>query len=403
MFAALRQPAALAGAVLLVLYTMTVCAVAVTFPLAHWDMLAYVAIILEPLGYDATQLHAQTYDLIRQSTSDGEFLVLTEDRPYRIRQFADPEAFGSMLGFYRVKMLYVETLQFLARWLDPVDALRFLSTLSAAIFGALTLVWLIGRRIVAYAPLAIVLLMLCGFGDVARAATPDLYSAVFLVAGVMLYLSGRDWFAGALLFLAVLVRSDHLALVGVLMVVSIAVRPVSWGTVAAFLFGLVAYVVISRAAGHPGWWIQLYFSHIEYVPTLVGFDPAPSLSDYLTAQVKTVVRSVVEKEWLAILLTLVFLLALMLRWNYRFERREAIVLTAILVAIPAKFVLMPVHEDRLYFAYLAALGLTMLGVFARQTVPIFASEPAPGADTARGGVRSAPNAPATGGQSVAPR
>ena len=96
----IRHPAAVAGALLLILYTATVCAVAVAFPDANWDMIAYVASILEQPGIDPASLHAQTYDMVRQKVSDGQYLVLTEDRPYRIRQADDPVAFLSMLGFY---------------------------------------------------------------------------------------------------------------------------------------------------------------------------------------------------------------------------------------------------------------------------------------------------------------
>ncbi len=370
----IRHPAAVAGALLLILYTATVCAVAVAFPDANWDMIAYVASILEQPGIDPASLHAQTYDMVRQKVSDGQYLVLTEDRPYRIRQADDPDAFLSMLGFYRVKMLYLEAAQLLSGWLGPVDALRAVSALSAAAFGGLTLFWLIDQRALAYAPLAIIVLVLSGFGAVARAATPDMFSAFFLLAGMLLFVQGRDLAAAAFLIVAVLARPDHLSLVGVLMVMSIVFRPVSWGAVGAFLIGLVAYVLISRASGHPGWWIQLYFSNVEFVPTLEGFDPPFSVVTYAVALVRTVVRAVVEQQWPAVLLLLIFLLALMLRRNFTFTRSESIALFSILVAIPARFVLLPLYEGRFYFVYLAVFGLILVGAFARQTGPIFASE-----------------------------
>lgn len=368
------QPAAIAGALLVILYTATVCAVGAFFPEANWDMIAYVAGILEQPGTDVAGLHAQTYDLVQQKVSDGEFLVLTEDRPYRLRQFNDADAFHSMLGFYRVKMLYLEAAQALSGWFDPVDALRAISVASAAVFGAITLLWLTDQRALVYAPLAVIVLVLSGFGWVARVATPDLFSAVFVLAGLLLYVQGRDVGAGVLLVVAILTRPDNLALVGVLMVMSIVFRPVSWGAVGAFLIGLVAYLVMSRTSGHPGWWIQLYFSNIEFVLTLEGFDPPFSIVTYATALIRTAVRAIVEQQWPAVLLLLIFLLALMLRRNFTFTRPEAIVLFSILVAIPARFVLLPLYEGRFYFAYLAVFGLILVSAFARQTGPVFASE-----------------------------
>lgn len=370
----LMTPGAIAGALVIVLFTLTVAAVALVFPTANWDMIAYVAGVLEGAGSSAAQSHAQAYDLVRQSTSPGEFLVLTADRPYRIAQYADADAFASMLGFYRVKLLYIEVAQALSPWFGPVGALRVISALSAVAVGAMTLLWLMDQKSLAVAPLAVIALILTGFGDVARQATPDLFSAVFVVAGMLLYVKGRDIAGGVALLVAILIRPDHLALVGVLMVASIAIRPVSKGAIGAFVLGLLAYVVISRGADHPGWWVQFWFTNIEYVPTLEGFDPAFSLVAYGKAFVQTLVRSLVEERWLAVLALMVFLTALLLRRNFDFTRRESVALSTILLTIPAKFVILPLYPDRFYFAYLIAYALLLVTIYGRQGRPVFSSE-----------------------------
>lgn len=367
-------PGAVTGALILVLFTATVCAVALVFPTANWDMIAYVAGVLEGTGTPAAQLHAQTFEAVRQNTSPGEFLVLTADRPYRIAQFADADAFASMLGFYRVKLLYIEIAQILAPWFGPVGALRVISAMSVIAVGTIVLLWLTDQKCLAVAPLAVIALILTGFGDVARQATPDLFSGLFVLAGILLYVRGQDLAGGVALLLAILIRPDHLALVGVLMVVSIAIRPVSKGAIGAFLLGLLAYVAISRAADHPGWWIQFWFTNVEYVPTLEGFDPPFSLVAYAKAFVQTIVRSIVEEKWLAVLALLVFIAAVLLRRNFDFTRRESVALSAILVTIPAKFVILPLYPDRFYFAYLIAFGLILVTIYGRQSRPVFSSE-----------------------------
>lgn len=367
-------PGAITGVLIVVLFTLTVSAVALAFPTANWDMIAYVAGVLEGTGVPAAQIHTQAYDLVQQNTSQGEFLVLTADRPYRIAQYADANAFASMLGFYRVKLLYIEVAQILSPWFGPVGALRVISTLSVVAVGAITLLWLIDQKSLAVAPLAVIALILTGFGDVARQATPDLFSALFVVAGVLLYVKGRDIAGGVALLVAILIRPDHLALVGVLMVASIAIRPVSRGAIGAFVLGLIAYVAISRAADHPGWWVQFWFTNIEYVPTLEGFDPAFSLVAYGKAFVQTLVRSLVEERWLAVLALIVFMTALLLRLNFDFTRRESVALSAILLTIPAKFVILPLYPDRFYFAYLIAYALLLVTIYGRQCRPVFSSE-----------------------------
>ena len=371
------RPAALVGMAFLAIYVLAVSAVSFVFPMANWDMIAYVANILEASGETPQQIHPQAYELVRQNIGEGDFLILTEDRPYRVRQFADPDAFASMLGFYRVKMLYVELGQVLSQWIDPVVALRAISTGSALAIGAVTAWWLAANRCMTVAPLAVIVLILTGLGSIARLATPDLFSAVFVVAGILLFVGGKDWMAGLAFLVAILIRPDHLALVGVFMVVSVAFRQVSWGAIAAFVLGLVAYVLISRAGEHPGWWIQFWFTNEEYVPTLEGFDPPFSIVVYIKAVIQTLVRSFVEERWMAVLALMIFASAILLRNNFRFERREAVAFTAILLTIPAKFILLPLYPDRFYFAYLLAFGLVLVVVYGRQAKPVFSSDSSP--------------------------
>ncbi len=368
------KPGAVAGVLFLAVYTVMVCAVAVVFPDANWDMIAYVASVLEGPGTAVQQVHAQAYELVRQSIGDGAFLVLTADRPYRIEQYANADAFASMLGFYRVKLLYVEVAQWLAPWFGPVGALRTISAVSVIAVGAITLLWLIDQKSLAVAPLALILLILTGFGDVARLATPDLFSAAFVIAGVLLYVRGHDIPGGLFLLLAVLVRPDHLALVGIMMVASVVIRPVAKGAIGAFVLGLIAYVMISRTADHPGWWVQFWFTNIEYVPTLEGFDPPFSLTAYGKATVQALVRALVEERWPAVLALMIFLGALMLRRDFDFTRRESVALTTVLLTIPAKFLILPLYPDRFYFAYLLVFGLILVAVYGRQGRPVFSSE-----------------------------
>jgi hypothetical protein len=142
------------GVVLLLIFTATVTAAAILFPLVQWDMIAYVATILEKTVSDPQLLHEQVYRTVQGAVSHGEFLVLTEDRPYRAVQYSDPAAFYSMLGFYRVKWLYIEAISAMAQFLPPVSAIRAVSAISAAGVGLTVLAWLAWAGRLAWAPLA---------------------------------------------------------------------------------------------------------------------------------------------------------------------------------------------------------------------------------------------------------
>lgn len=368
---------ALLGLGLLSLYIVTVSAVAGVYPRANWDMVAYVASALDDGSRTATELHRAAWDAVRDRVSEGELAVLTSDRPYRVRQYADPNAFATMLGFYEVKFLYVRLASFLSRFMHPVDALHLISATSALAVGFLVLAWAWDRKFVAYAPFVLSLLVLSGYGEVAREAVPDLFASVFVVLAAWAYLRRFDLVCAVALLGAFLARPDHLAFIGVLAVVALMARQGAIVLLAVLVVALAAYFPLTRLAGHPGWWVQMWFTNVEYVPTLEGFSPPFSLLVYLGMLVRVVVRSLVEESWLAVLLLECIALGALVLRRARMEERETVLLLALLATVAAKFIVAPFHETRFHMAYLIVFGMTLLGVWARQQVPLSAERRAP--------------------------
>jgi hypothetical protein len=290
--------------------------------------------------------------------------VLTADRDYRVRQYADPDAFATMLGFYRVKWLYIEAIRWLSGFTDSLSAIRIISAFSAASIALMSIVWLWSRRALHLAPLALAALIFTDLGELGRVGTPDAFSAMFFVAGMFAFANRREALTAVLLFLAFLARPDHLAYLGVLFVVSIFLRSFSWGALAAFAASAIAYVPITHAADHPGWWVQMWFTHVEYVGTLEGFDPPVSLVAYLKMVVRVLVRSVIEESWLAVLFVAVAAWWQMVLHNVPLTRRDSTLLVATVLAIAAKFVVFPLHQDRFYAAYLVVFCLTLISALA---------------------------------------
>ncbi|MEN0001465.1 MAG: hypothetical protein AAF940_11330 [Pseudomonadota bacterium] len=363
--------AALIGFCLLIAFTLTVAAAGWFFPINNWDMLAYLASIHEAKGVtDPAALHAYAYGAMQANISPGEFTVLTADRDYRIRQYGDPAAFNTMLGFYRVKVLYVQMGAFLTTYVDGYTALKLLSVVPGFLIGVVLTWWLKRERALHLAPLAIALLLVALFGDIAREGTPDSLSALFFIGAIFAFLARREGLVFGLLILTFLARPDHLAYVGVLMVVAPMMRLRSWGTIAAFFVSLALYVPMTKAGGHPGWWTHFYFTHVEYVPTLAGFDPDFSLMTYLQVQVRVIVRSLVEETWLAVLILGGFAWWQLVLRGAKFTRQETCVLIATLLAIAAKLVVFPLHETRFWFPYLIVFGMVLIG--AMRDVSFFA-------------------------------
>ena len=351
----------LVGRGLMLMMSAAVAVVAWVYPINNWDMLAYLAAAHEAPGVSVDALHAHAYDTVRANVPEGDFLVLTQDRDYRIAQYTDPAAFFSMLGFYRVKLLYVEAIGWASNLVDPFTALRLMSVIPAFLTGLVLTVWLARDRALHLAPLALALLMFAQFGTVAREGTPDALSAMFFIAGILAFAARREWLAAILLYCAFLARPDHIAYLGVLMVVAFFVRSFSWGIALAFLAAVVTYVPMTDALGHPGWWTHFWFTNIEYVHTIDGFDPDFSLAAYFYAQVRVLVRSLVEESWIAMLILGGFAWWVMALRRTRFTSRETAILVTTFLAIGAKTVIFPLYDTRFYFPYLVVFGMVLIG------------------------------------------
>lgn len=360
-----RPVRGLMGAGILSVFVLMTAAVTLVFPVSNWDMFAYTATILEPESADAVDLHTRTYALVKENVPEGQYVTLTEDRPYRIRQAEDPDAFATMLGFYRLKVLYVETARLLAGFTGPVEALRLISLLSTVAIGGVLLVWLARTGTLMYGPVVAALLMLSSFGYAAQLVSPDIYATLFLVLAALLFVDRLDIPAALSLVAAFLVRPDHLAFIGVFFVFAAIYGPGRWTMTACFAACLAIYLWLTRGSDHPGWWIHMWFTHIEYVPTLTGFDPPFSVGTYVEMLVRATVRALMNFTWIAVLFGQVLFFAKCISPE-KMEPRPQVLLYAVFASIIAKYFVFPHYETRFYLPYLIIMGMILLVSWHRQ-------------------------------------
>ncbi|OJJ09662.1 hypothetical protein BKI51_19930 [Alphaproteobacteria bacterium AO1-B] len=354
------------GALILVLFIAMTTAVVHVFPGSNWDMFAYTASVLEPSVDNTTDLHRQSYDFVEKNVSPGEYLILTQDRDYRIHQAENPDAFMTMLGFYRLKILYIETARLLTGFIDPVQALRLISKASILAIGGLLLVWMVRNQALSYGLPVAVLLTLSGFTEAAQLVTPDLFCTVFLLLAAMSYLEKLDWLAAVSLLCAFLVRPDHLAFIGVFFVFAAIYGPGRWWMTGCFAVCFSLYVWLTKGANHPGWWVHMWFSHIEFVPTLEGFDPPFSITAYVQMLVRATVRSLMGETWLAVLIAQVLFFAKLIRVTEMPERTR-VLLYAVFVSVCAKYLVFPHYETRFYVPYLIIMGMILMISWHKQS------------------------------------
>ena len=360
-----RPVRGLAGAMVLTVFVAMTATVVMVFPVSNWDMFAYTAIILEPEVPDHVERHQKSYDIVRENVSPGEYKTLTEDREYRIRQAQDPDAFQTMMGFYRLKLLYIKTARILDAWMNPVMALRAISMGSALAVGGLLLFWLWQNSGLMYGPVVTALLVLSAFGASAQLLSPDLYASVFLILAALIYVNRLDFPAAAALFLAFLVRPDHLAFIGVFFVFAMVYGPGRWSMSLCFGLCLASYIILTGGSDHPGWWIHMWFTHVEYVPTLEGFNPDFSILAYAKMLVRSTARSLMNQTWLALLFAQVMFFAMVID-PARMAERSRVMLYAVFTSICAKYLVFPHFETRFYFAYLVIMGMILLLAWDRQ-------------------------------------
>lgn len=348
-----------------IVFVVVVAAASHLFPKQNWDSIAYTGVVFEAQGNDLTGIHQKAYSSVRSQMTEGKFTVLTADRPYREIQFKDPAAFNSMLPFYRTKVLYIEAGALLSKWMDPMQAFRIISILSVLAIGLVCVLWLISANALTMGFAAIALLILLQFGTVGALVVPDLFAATFVMASILLICTDQPWAGILFLVLSVLARPDHVAFAGVLMVVCLACRFHAAAMITGFVLSFGAYWYTATAFGHPGWWVQMWFTHVEYVPTLDGFDPDFSIVTYFKIVIQTLVRIVVRETWLPVFLGMAGgALYLAYRWN-PFTKNENVALFALVLTVAAKFLVFPLHEVRFHFAYLVAIGMIVIVGVAR--------------------------------------
>jgi hypothetical protein len=345
--------AAAIGAAALALYILVTAATAWFLPDANWDMLAYLAVAEEDRIPDPQALHDFAYGAVRAGVPDAAYHALVDDggglRSHMAGNAAD---FHSLLSMYRVKFLYAEVLSALSHVMSPVEAMRAVSVFSVLLFGAFTLMWLRGDAALALAPIAIAILNVAGFSSLARASTPDLLCSALFLGGAFAYHRRNEPLTAAMLFVAFLARPDNIVFLAVFAVLLAAFRQRAWGAYAGAAASLVAYLAISRWAGHPGWWTHLWFSSIEQHYNMDGFSPAFSVAAYLKAFAVAGFRAIDVDTWVGVaVLTLAGWYAAS-RAGFRLDRRAGILFAALVLGALAKFAVFPFPDNRIYFPHL---------------------------------------------------
>ena len=356
------------GSVLVVLYCSIIAIIALGFPLANWDMIPYTALAQATPGQDMATIHSAAYDTVKLAISPGDFLQLTEDRRYRVAQYASSDAFATMLPMYEVKWLYIEAVRAVSGLLGVIQAERVINSVAMIAIGLMISFWLNANRALVFAPVIIAGLALCDIGTVARITTPDMLAGAFVLGAILALQRGQSIIAALAMVAAVATRPDHVLLAGCL-AIALMFANRDWRSAALMLVpSLAAFAFVSNVENYPGWWTHVYLTQIEYVPTLEGFHPEFSLATYIVAVVKAGSRAIAEEGWPVLLLMLGLGSAWVMMKIENVSRRDMALTIALLVAVVAKFMIFPINEGRFHFAYLVPALLLLVAIWANSQV-----------------------------------
>jgi hypothetical protein len=352
------------GSVLVVLYCSIIAIIALGFPLANWDMIPYTALAQATPGQDMATIHASAYDTVKLAVSPGDFMELTEDRRYRIAQYASSDAFATMLPMYEVKWLYVEAVRVMSGAMGVIQAERLINAAAMIAIGLMISFWLNANRALVFAPVVLAGLALCDIGTVARITTPDMMAGAFVLAAMLALQRKQALIAAIAMVAAVATRPDHILLAGCLAIAVMFVNR-DWKSAALLVLpSLATFAYVSNVDNYPGWWTHVYLTQIEYVPTLEGFHPDFSFATYMVAVVKAGSRAIAEEGWPVLLLMLMLGSAWVMHKIENVSRRDMALVIALLVAVVGKFFIFPINEGRFHFAYLVPALLLLVAVWA---------------------------------------
>lgn len=345
------------------LFIVGLALIALFVPERNWDKVAYVALTIEDQHETPAALHAATWEIMKQSTTDEEFTLLTTDGDYRRAQFADSASFFSQLPMYRIKAGYIALLKTLAPAFGPIGAIQAVNAGSVLLLGTCLLLGMWRGGFLQGALFLAPLMLLTGAVTMTRLGAPDMLVAALSVAGTMLLTGRRPWLGVPVLIAAFLVRPDTLIFLFALLLASIALRWRIVPALTAFLIAAALSVPLSGGADHIGWWPHFWFSTVEMQNNMTGFSPDFSVAVYLKGFARGLAIAVIAHDWIAAGVLLLLAAWFVIRRRTELPREVAMPMLAMLLAVGGKFAVFPLPDDRIYAVLLWMFGLYVLALW----------------------------------------
>jgi len=326
-------------------------------PAYNFDMLGYMALIIRTGTHDLNQVHATTYEKVRQVIPADEYRKLTETPPFRKKIAEDALQFEKILPIYSVKPLYIGMCWLFYRWgFSLVASTVIPSIISYLAIGVFLFYWLKKYLQPLIAFLAGLLIM-CSMFVVAIAghSTPDCLSALFLFVSFYFIVERRNaTFMFLFFLLSTFTRVDNV--ITCFFIISFLTFSRKWKMIDRrqyfFMTAIlgIAYVCAIFPVTQFGWSIFYYSQYARHIDFSRDFDQAITFSSYIALVYSKLVTAMVSTQF-----TFFMFLCLLVFGNpfssWKSLTCDQSFLLLLLGIMFFRFLLLPDLSDRFYFGF----------------------------------------------------
>ena len=327
-------------------------------PSYNWDMLAYMALVVQIEKGDVNEVHKITYDNARQNLPVSEYnkLIGGDLRKSRMENSSE---FNRILPLYAAKPFYIwmSYAFYKAGFSLPLSTV-IPSIIAYLLIGLLLFHWLNRHHQLFLAFAGSLLIMYSSVMiNVANLSTPDCVSALFLLIAFY-FIVERPSVLLSFLFLtgSVFVRLDNITLSFLLLTFLFfsglwkkKIPLVQYFIMLAVLAGV--YLLISGIAGGDNW-DPLYFpTFIKYYHPDHQAQSSFSVSNYLSLFSDRVVMALLYSQVSIFFLLVLIMVSTGLPAKLRSLTFEQLFCILLVFTIIIRFVLFPDLEDRFYIAF----------------------------------------------------
>jgi hypothetical protein len=345
-------------------------------PHYNWDILAYMALVIQEDNSDIKQIHEMTYKAAEENIPaiDYEHLIMGE---HRKNLSTDPTAFFKTLPLYAVKPMYLKMVSLFhkAGFSLPVSTV-LPSIVFYILLGLLLFYWLLKYLKIIWAFAVGISIMLSSFMVfMPRLSSPDCMSA-FLLLSAFYFIIQKPSLKWMFLFLllSVFARLDNI--IPCFFILSFLFFTRQWQkeikpkyyllmlfVIAACYFGIIAITMKPF-----GWNIFYYPTYARYMNLSHSFDASFSIKNYIALVFSQITTAVVFYHFIFFML-FVLLILYSPNFKYRNVTLDQSFTVLLVVIILFRFILYPDLSDRFNIAYY----LCFLIIFIKKYVGIISS------------------------------